>query len=620
MPMKLYRHVSIAALLAASLTGWAAATPPAPQLLPPDTLALLSLPDWSQIRRGEQTSPAQLLWNDPLMRPFRDKLMNKLEAEVFAQLERETGIKLAEYADLLQGQLSLAITRNGWTGTPDPLPGFVLILDSRDQAPALEAKLTELRKKITDAGQTLKTEKVRDTEFTRLTLDLGGEPAEDPTAAGAKLSVAFGQVGSVLVAGLSPRDLERVVGRLSGASLPHLAEEAAFSADHQAFFRDTQAFGWIHFAPLAEILTKVVTATAGGAEGESMVKPDKLISALGLKGLKTLAFGIRETADGSYVDLNLNAPAAERRGLLKLLATEAKDAGIPAFVPADAVAFWRWRLDGKRLWATLEELVNEVQPGILDFFVAQLDATLKERDPNLDFKRSFILNLGDDVLGYQKAPKSADPKDLLSQPSLLLLGSAQADPLLAALRSALALLPTPVKDREFLGRRIYSITLPDLTGSGMPSELHLAASGGYVAIAGEAGSIEEYLRSSDTKPKPLADLPGLRDAAQKLGGTGTGLFGFQNDAEQLRPYWEAVRQDPGVFFGLAAAQNPMVEGALGGEQEELEQQIAEWADFSLLPEFTQVAKYFHLTVYTGRMSSAGYTLKTFTPLPPQLRR
>ena len=341
---------------------------------------------------------------------------------------------------------------------------------------------------------------------------------------------------------------------------------------------------------------------------------EKLVGPLGFKGLKSLAFAVRQTPEGSFVNLNLNAPAQERKGLLKFLATEPKDAGIPPFVPADAVGFWRWRLDGKKLWASLEGMMEEIQPGLLGFFVAQLDSTLKERDASLDFKRSFIMNLGDDLLGYQKAPKSAEPKDLLSQPSLVLLASANAERLLAALRSAVALLPpplsaAPLKDREFLGRRIYTLTLPDLTGGETPSQLHLAASGGYVAFAGDAAMLEEYLRSSETRPKPLAEFPGLRDAAQKLGGTETGLFGFQNDADQLKPFWEAVRTNKGLFFDLAAAQNPAAEAAIGEKRDEIQSQIAEWLDFSLLPEFSRVAKYFHITLYAGKTSAAGYTLR-----------
>ena len=196
--MKPRHYIVTGMLLAASLAGLAAATPPAEKLLPPDTLALLSVPDWGKVRADSKTSPVQMLWNDPAIRPFRDKLMGKLQTEVLDKLEKDMGIRLADYGALLQGQLSLAITRNGWSGTPDPLPGFVLILDAGDQGEQLKSRLAELRKKLTDAGQTLKTQTIRDTEFTALPLDLGqgsdGE-GEDKDGAAPKATLSFGQVG-----------------------------------------------------------------------------------------------------------------------------------------------------------------------------------------------------------------------------------------------------------------------------------------------------------------------------------------------------------------------------------------------------------------------------------------
>lgn len=605
------------ALVAGALTGLAATTSPAPKLLPPDTLALLSLPDYAQIRANQKTSPAALLWNDPAMRPFREKLMNKLQTEVLDKLEKDTGIKLADYAELLQGQFSLAVTRNGWRGTEDPLPGLVIILDARDKADQLKSRLAELRKKITDAGRTLKTEKIRDVEFTTLPLDM--KDTEAP-----KLGLTFGQVGSVLVAGTVTRDLERVVAGLTGGGLPNLSEEAAFSEDYQAFFREAQIFSWIYFSPLAEVINQVTSAAAAGAGNNPQApKPDKVLDALGLKGLKTLAFGVRENAEGSFVDMNIKSPWAERKGLLKLLATEPKDAGIPAFVPADAVAFWRWRLDGQKFWASLEAMINEITPGMLGFFTAQIDATLKEKDPNLDFRRSFLMNLGDDLIGYQKAPRSTAPADLLAQPALTLIGSPNAAQLLGALRSAVSLLPGPlgsmeIKEREFLGTRVYALTVPDLAGTSRENQIHFAASGGYLAFAGDAATLEEYLRRAESKPKPLAELPGLREAADRVGGSSSGLFGFQNDAESIRMFWEAFRSNKNLFVDLVTTQNPALKGAMGGN-EDFQKVIAEWVDFSLLPPFEQVAKYFHITVYAGKSSNAGYTLKTFSPLSPKLR-
>lgn len=607
----------VLALLAGALTALRAATPPAAKLLPPDTLALLAVPDCARFQTVQNSSPAGRLWNDPAMRAFREKLTAKLQTEIFDKLEREAGIRLADYAALLQGQLTLALTRNGWQGTADPLPGLVIILDAADQGEQLKSRLAELRRKITDAGATLRTEKIRDAEFTALPLG----PEDSP---GPKPVLYFGQVGAVLVAGTVTRDLDRVVAGLQGGGLPTLAEESVFAEDSQRLFREAHGYGWIHFSPLAEVISQLARAATGGAQNNPMApQPDKLLEALGLKGLKSLAFALRQGPEGGYVDLNLNSPRLERKGLLRLLATEPKDAGIPGFVPADASAFWRWRVDGQRFWASLEATLEEISPGMPGFFTAQLDAALKEKDPNLDFRRSFLMNLGDDLIAYQKPPRSPAPADLLAQPSLTLIGSPNPGQLLGALRAAISLLPGPlatmeVKEREFLGQRIYTLTIPDMTGGNQPKPLHLAASGGYLAISGDTAILEEYLRRADSGLKPLAGLPGLREAADRVGGTANGLFGFQNDAESLRAFWEAVRGNKNLFVDLITAQNPALKGALSDE-EEVQKAISAWLDFSLLPPFEQVARYFHISVFAGEASGAGYRLRFFTPTPPGLR-
>jgi hypothetical protein len=41
-------------------------------------------------------------------------------------------------------------------------------------------------------------------------------------------------------------------------------------------------------------------------------------------------------------------------------------------------------------------------------------------------------------------------------------------------------------------------------------------------------------------------------------------------------------------------------------------------DFSLLPDFDEVAKYFYLSVYNEHTTGDGINLQIFTPRPPQL--
>ena len=597
-----------------------AAVPPAEQLLPADTLAVLSAPDVSKNVAACKDSPAVRLWNDPAMRPFRDKLMAKLTKEAIEPLERQLGIKLADYSALAQGQFTIALTQNGWQGTKDPLPALLLLLDTRDQSDQLKKTLAEVRKKLTDANKKFRTDTIRDVEFTTIALDATNATSDLP-------QISFGQSGSLLLVGTNPKALEQVLARLAGGGAGSLADQADFQAD-QPVIREALSYGWINVTPAVTVGAKLAAQIpTGGAEGP---KPDKIIAALGLTGVKTLAFGARQGPDGATVDMSMAVPADQRKGIFKLIATEPKDASVPAFVPASATQFSRWRLDGQKLWAALAATVNDITPGTFqNMIVATLESAAKQKDPNFDLQKNVIANLGDDVVSYKQAPRGTTLEELGSPPSISLIGSANAEQLLQGIRSlingvlSLPMLPiagAEIKEREFLGRKIYSLPLPATPGVGgdKPAErsFMMAASGGYVALSMDAAILEEYLRSSETKPKPLADAPGLADAAQKVGGTGTGLFGYTNDAENIRAALEALRNNADLFDKMFAL-TPLaaaVKSTDGGKS------LKDWLDFSLLPPSDQIVKYFGISVYAGRMTPTAYLLKVYTPTPPQLKK
>src|SRR5580704_19153857 len=107
MTLKRFRRIlfiaSAAALtFAASLR---AAIPPAENLLPPDTLFVVTAPDCAAFRTTLHQSPQWQLWNDPAMKPFHDKFMAKWNEQFVAPLERDLGVNPADFADLPQGQL-----------------------------------------------------------------------------------------------------------------------------------------------------------------------------------------------------------------------------------------------------------------------------------------------------------------------------------------------------------------------------------------------------------------------------------------------------------------------------------------------------------------------------------
>ena len=114
----------------------------------------------------------------------------------------------------------------------------------------------------------------------------------------------------------------------------------------------------------------------------------------------------------------------------------------------------------------------------------------------------------------------------------------------------------------------------------------------------------------------MRDSPGLTSAAQKIGGLNTGLFSYENQAETTRALIEALKKDSGTVASLLAA-SPL-SGQFGMDNGA--EKLKDWVDFSLLPSFDAVAKYFYLALTSGSVTSDGISFKVFTPNPPLLKK
>jgi hypothetical protein len=615
----------------------AAAVPPAEKLLPDDTLIVVGTPDFSALREFYKTSPQTRLLNDPAMKPFKDKFISKLKEEFVEPLEHELGIKFQDFGNLPQGQVTFAVT--GWQGTADPPPAALFLLDAKDKSGQLKTNLADLRRKWVDGGKTIKTEKIRDIEFTTYLLSdkevpktlkkilaPGSEDSESDSATNApKNELIIGQFESLLIAGNSPKAIEKVLAHLTGGSAPSLSDVPAFEANRLAVFRDAPLYSWFNAKAFLDLFSrKPVDKDAEAQNPLAMFSPDKIITATGLASLKTFAFGFQTSSDGSLMQIFASAPETSRQGLLKVLPGDGKDSSPPTFVPADAVKYQRSRIDGQKAWAALQKVMNDLSPQLmngLNFALDTANSIGRQKDPNFDVQKNLFGNLGDDMISYEKAPRGSTPAELNSAPSLFLLGSPRADQLADALKSILVLMNpqgTPPTEREFLGRKIYSVPLPSVVfaagqGKSAGRNLSYASSGSYVAITTDAAILEEYLRSSGSQQKMLRETPGLVEAAQKVGGSSVGVFGYQNNLEVWRALYDNLRKTGGTNSNNSAPLPGMeFPVAAGG--------FRDWMDFSLLPPFEQISKYFYFSVYGISANADGLTFKVFAPVPPQLKK
>ena len=628
--------------LALGTVGVFGALPSAEKLLPPDTLFVVSAPDWMQLRNVYKKSPQSQFWDDPAMKPFREKFFAKWDDEFLKPLERDLGVKLDDYGTLLQGQVTLAVTQEEWQGKEkdDGDPAFLFLLDARDKGELLKKNLADLRKKWNEAGKPIKTEKIRDIEFSIVPLttnnvpktlkqffpqpqqvqELGKENQESANSS----ELIIGQYDSVLIVGTALKAVEKVVLRLTGGNVPTLAEQADFEASRLGLFRDAPLYGWFN----AKIFLEVAVRAMSGKENADAPNPlpipsvSKLVAASGLSGVKTAAFDFRDTGEGRLFEFFLAAPESTRAGLVKLLTPEPKEASPPNFVPADVVKFQRSRLDGPKVISTIEKMLGGVSAEMLNtwnFILSNGNEAVRINDPGYDIRKNLFGNLGDDFMVYEKLARSDSALAKASPPSLVLIGSPNPDQLAAGLKGLLVILSPEggnPPSREFLGKKIFTLKLPALPmGGGSSRTLSYAANAGYVAFSTDDAILEEFLRSSEGQSKPLRDLPGLADATVQVGGQRTGWFTYENESETMRLMFDALRRSAGETNSTG----PSVLGSAIPFASP-EKKFRDWLDFSLLPDYDKVSKYFSFGVQAGSGSVEGLTYRMYSPTPQQLKK
>ncbi len=620
-------RLAVVTFFLATATLLQAAIPPAENLLPADTLAFFAVPDCAALRVAAKQSPGWLFWGDPAMKPFHDKFMAKWNDQFIAPLERDLGVKVADFVDLPQGQLTLAATINGSNGHDDIPPGLLLLLDAKGKSDVLKTNLAALVKKWTEAGRALRTEKIHGLAFTVVPLssndfdgilpkktpvsEIGQEPKPDKKPG----EIFFTQFESLLIAGNSLKVVEPVAAHLTGGSAPAIADNAVFAADKLAQFRDNPEFyGWFNGKGFFDLLT-ALPADGGGADSPEMaanMSAARTFSALGLTGLKSASFALRENHDGSALTVHLTAPEADRAGLLKILAIAPRDAGVPAFVPADAVKFSRIRLDGKLTWAELQKIIAAIAPGgqkSLDAVINIANSLGQQKNPGFDIRTDLFGNLNDDIMTWQKPVAGNSLAELASPPVIFLIAVSNPEATINAVKT-LAAMSTPqdteAQPRDFLGRKIHTIALKptqtSVSRAAQPRSLYASASGGYLVLSTDLPIVEEYLRSADGSAKPLRENTGLANAMQHIGGAGGGLFSYENQRETMRVTFKALKNS--IAADTTLSMFPPAYRA--------------WLDFTLLPEYDTVSKYFYISTYAGSANADGLTFKVFTPRPPSL--
>lgn len=635
------RAVGAVLLVSLVASGVWAAIPPAEKLFPANTLVLVAVPDCKAMNEAGERSPLGQLWRDPAMKPFRDKLMDKLEQRILRPLEQSLRIRFADYTNMFPGQIAFGLIQ-----TDDTLkrgPAAVLVADARERSGQLKTNLADIRRKWTEAGHKVRTEKIRDTEFTvflvpkdlvprtlervfkrgleEFGIDLEENAEAESDSAGAQpVPIYVAQKDSALIVASESRPLESLLAAMAGGLTAALADDTSFRYCYNYHLKTAKAYVWLNTKAGMELMAKATAAEKKDEDESDFFPrppgPDAIFGAMGLSGVRCISASYTESADGYGTEVVIYAPEGARKGFLKLVGTEKKDVLPPEFVPADVTGFWRCRVSGQKFWDTITGILSEITPfADPEMIINQINQSVRLNNPSFDFKRDVLGNLGDDFLGYQKPPRSSKPADLASPPQLFLIGSPRPAELVKTVNTLIQSggLPLEIKEREVAGRKIYSLQ-PRETVVLDSRPLNYVAGANYVGLSTDPALLEEFVRQQ--KPAgALKDKPGLQEAFQKVqSGQTAVMLSYENQAALLRTLLGALKQNGGTVTNLV----DLIPGL--PVRESLKQKVAGWIDVTLLPSYDKIARYFHFTVTAIYSSPDAVVIKSFAPTPPGLKK
>ena len=159
----LLRGVAVSAILAGVLAASAfRARPAASELLPEDTLGLVSIADTQDLAQRFMNTSLGLMSQDPQMKPVVDQLYGSM-SELVASLQDKIGLSLPQIMNLPHGEITVAAV-----AVKDAKPGFILMFDAGEQIANARVLLERVVDEAVNKGAEKQELSLKETKITTL--------------------------------------------------------------------------------------------------------------------------------------------------------------------------------------------------------------------------------------------------------------------------------------------------------------------------------------------------------------------------------------------------------------------------------------------------------------------
>ncbi len=576
--------------------------PKTSSIVPPETILLLDIGDFSQLKSQFEKTSLYKLYKDPAMTAFVEDFKTKLRKSL-SDTDNNIIKAVVDQSILPHGRAFFALIVNQQaTDTNEPVALF--ITQWGEAVSKIEEAVEKAAKQSVENGLHQKSEAYRGADIKTI---IAEGNARLGYGFSSKLSYCF--IDDCLIGSEDIEVLKFAIAHIKGATSPALAANSDYSGTMQTI---GSGYDIELFVNIKQIVKTALSETTDP-------KAQQAVTALGFDNVAALGYavGTARTAGDTFSGKAFLKIDGAKKGVVKILDFESSAVKNPKFIPASSYAISFLNLNFKNAYDEINKILYALNPAASAIMYTPLLPASPDGQPAVELKKDIIDNLGTQIIFAQSIEK---PFSKYSAPSYLV---ALAVSNRGALEKSLALLHSkrlapnnPDARRELLGYTIYVIDpsfLPFFTVGRRPMQmagdsqtppmpkLAFTITDTHL-ILGIESSVEQAIRTLSSGPSEAVGSARWYTTGKSVIPSVVGLAAMEDTSAVAEFFWWMMKE-------MSETIKPA--GGSGEFPEPGEIAVAgpaafsQFANFDLLPDFEVVKKYFGVSAFYGKSRPDG---------------
>jgi len=630
-----YRLVIVALLLSLLISPVISASGELPEnakLFPPETDALISIENFTQLRNKFKGTNIYKLYTAPALAAFVTKTKEKLKE--LASSSGNVGVKAIANADVLpSGKVAVAVVASGndfeniavsavtqWGDNIDTVKNIV----KKINAEAIEneaSRTAESYRSVEIIKMTISRSPMEVPDYEKFDPqsfstppgpnDSAAPPAPPTiptkTVEQEPIKINYSFIDDTFLVSTDLDMHKFVIAQIKGSSAQTLAETGEYTNAMKSLdpYHDIDIY--INFKKI------IKESFAGPPSGQMQT----YLKAFGVDSIVSLASSIALTPkpmtnSAGKMALKIDG---EKRGIFKILECTSAPFDPPKFIDAEScsLSFINWDINAA--YNELFSILANLNPMIAAGMNSPITPPSPDGKPGLLLKQDVLNYIGSQFVTAETVTAAETSKETMQTNSVFCVSINNKTALedsLSRLHSTFIASGNPEAKRSFLGHNIYLIELPGFffpAGQVRPVQDHgdeinqtipeiaFAVTDTHL-IFGEVSSIEQAIRLlNDTDNESVASRQWYR-SARAIIPSSAGLASFSDDSVYARQGWREFKNysknmqlGTGMFISM---------------DEKEREKFKDIFDVSLLPEFDAVKKYFGISTFYAQSTPQGF--------------